>query len=367
VAAPFQDFASVRDAVHSATAELLLRLRGLGPFSFSKALGLHETENIVQRGKLLMKRRLFVLAVAVAFAPGFVLAQDTAYKALRAVGSQRGEKALNQVTAIVGHSGRPQPVAWRIILSDPAARGGERELDVVAGQISSERAPVRSSASGVTPIDLTKLNLDSDGAFRAAEKEASRNQVGFDSLNYRLSVDGASGQPVWNVEMFDYEQRPVGMVRIAAGNGTMLSAGNWVPQNGKTRGPEARQNSDAEVLAGPPPPPNDATIPPADYRQPEYQTGKNASGDDSDEHTGETVGERANRYGSSVVQFGQTVVHKTTRVFQTVGGWFQEKFTGHNTIDPKHGQDEDSDSDQPEPPLQPRDPYSQPVTPAPPD
>jgi hypothetical protein len=53
-------------------------------------------------------------------------------------------------------------------------------------------------------------------------------------------------------------------------------------------------------------------------------------------------------------------VHRTTRVFQTVGGWFQEKFTGRNTIDPKRGQDEDDEQ-----PLS-SDPYSRPVNPEPP-
>ena len=105
----------------------------------------------------------------------------------------------------------------------------------------SERTPVAASHLGIdSTIDLTKLNLDSDGAFRAAEKEASRNQVGFDNVNYRLSLDAASGQPVWTVEMFDYEQRPVGTVRIAAGNGTLLSAGNWVPEGRDARGPTIR-------------------------------------------------------------------------------------------------------------------------------
>ncbi len=278
-----------------------------------------------------MKRWLLVLLMAVALAPGFVSAQDTAYKALRAVGAQRGERSLNQVLAIVGQSGKPQPVAWEIMLSDPAARGGQRELDVVSGQISSERTPARPPTSGSVPIDLTKLNLDSDGAFRAAEKEAARNTVGFDSVNYRLSLDSASGRPVWTVEMFDYEQRPVGTVRIAASNGTLLSAGNWVPESPDARGPQPRSHSDSEALAGPPPPVNG-----------EYQDHSNV-GTDSDNHTGETLGARANRYGASVLQFGQTVAHKTTRVFQTVGGWFQEKFTGRNTIDPKHGQNDDSD------------------------
>jgi hypothetical protein len=315
-----------------------------------------------------MNRWLFVLLVAVAFATDFVSAQDTAYKALRAVGAQRGEKALGQVTAIVGLSGRPQPVDWRITLDDPSARGGARELDIVSGQISSERTPVKPQGSGLAPIDLTKLNLDSDGAFKTAEQEASRNQVGFDSVNYRLVVDSVSGRPVWNVEMFDYQQRPVGSVRVAASNGTLLSAGDWVPEGRTAHGPQVRQNSDSEVLAGPPPVGGDVN-PPPDYRQPGSDDQKySSSGSDSDQHTGETVGDRANRYGASVVHFGQKVAHKTTRAFQTVGGWFQEKFTGHNTIDPKHGQDEDNDEQEPPPPpysSQPRDPYSQPVTPAP--
>ena len=92
-----------------------------------------------------MKHWLCVPFVAVALSPGFVSAQDTAYKALRTIGTQRGEKALNQVIAISGQSGRPQPVDWRIDLDDPAARGGVRELDIVSGKISSERTPVHPS------------------------------------------------------------------------------------------------------------------------------------------------------------------------------------------------------------------------------
>ena len=333
---------------------------------------LHKAVFIRTKGKtFLMNRWLLVLLMAVAFAPGFVSAQDTAYKALRTVGAQRGERALNQVVTIVGESGRPQPVAWRVTLDDPGAVAGERELDIVSGRISSERTPARPPASGIRPIDLTKLNLDSDAAFRAAEQEARRNQVGFDSMNYRLSVDAASGQTVWTLVMLDYEQRPVGTVRIAASNGTMLSAGNWVSEGQVVHGPTTRQRSDAEVLAGPPPPVNGDLNPPVDHRQPEYQDQKPASSsDDYDVHAGETAVQQANRYGASVVQFGHTVVRKTTQAFQTVGGWFQEKFTGHNTIDPRRAQggdnsQEESSADRSSQPGPSHDPYNQPVTPPP--
>jgi hypothetical protein len=308
--------------------------------------------------------------MAVAFAPGFASAQDTAYKALRTVGAQRGERALNQVVTIVGESGRPQPVAWRVTLDDPGAVAGERELDIVSGRISSERTPARPPASGIRPIDLTKLNLDSDAAFRAAEQEARRNQVGFDSMNYRLSVDAASGQTVWTLVMLDYEQRPVGTVRLAASNGTMLSAGNWVSEGQVVHSPTTRQHSDAEVLAGPPPPVNGDLNPPLDHRQPEYQDQKGSAADDYDVHAGETAVQQANRYGASVVQFGHTVVRKTTQAFQTVGGWFQEKFTGHNTIDPRRAQEgdnsqEESSADRSSQAGSLHDPHNQPVTPPP--
>ena len=307
-----------------------------------------------------MNRWLFVSLLAVGFTHGFVKAQDTAYKALRAIGAQRGEKALNQVVSISGQYGRPQPVDWRVDLSDPAARGGLREIEIVGEKISSERTPSRPQSPGSIPIDLTKLNVDSDNAFRTAEREASRNQVGFDSVNYRLAVDGGSAQPVWTLELFDYDQRPVGKIRIEAGNANILSATDWVPEHnvaGKHPPP-----ADVEALAEPPPPSDNARVPQDGDRARDYRDHhQNSSIDDSDEHSGETVGERANRYGNSVADFGRSVAHRTTRIFQTVGGWFQEKFTGRNTIDPKHGQEEDDDE------QNGSDPYSRPVNPEPPE
>jgi hypothetical protein len=310
-----------------------------------------------------MKRFSFVLLLAGLLAPGFILAQDTAYKALRAVGTKRGEKALNQVTSLVGKLGRPQPVDWRVMLDDPTARGGVRELDIVSGQISSERTPAQPAATALPPIDLTKLNLDSDGAFQMAEREAKRNQVGFDSVNYRLVVDGASREPVWTLELYDYEQRPVGTVRIAAGTGTLLGASNWVPEGRVARSQRPPAESDAQVLNEPPPPPEDVR-PPAANTASDYHDGNYASSDNqSDDQGGGSLSEHANRFGASVLQFGQNVAHRTTRIFQTVGGWFQQKFTGRNTIDPKHGQDDDEYSGEPD---YSHDSYSKPVTPGPP-
>ena len=80
-----------------------------------------------------MKRCLFVW-LSVVIASNAAVAQDTAYKALRAIGAQRGEKALGQILSISGKSGRPEPTEWIVKLDDSAARGGVRELNITNGQ-----------------------------------------------------------------------------------------------------------------------------------------------------------------------------------------------------------------------------------------
>ncbi len=99
---------------------------------------------------------LFLLAVSVRGE------ENTAYTALRLIGNLRGEETLKQVLAVSGESGNPQPGMWTIVLDDPAARGGVRELQIVSNQVASERTPVSSDLAGGKTIDLNQLNLDSE-------------------------------------------------------------------------------------------------------------------------------------------------------------------------------------------------------------
>jgi len=81
--------------------------------------------------------------------------------------------------------------------------------------------------------------------------------------------------------------------------------------------------------------------------------------EDADSHPNEGLINKAHRYGESVVHFGETVVNKTERAARRVGGWFQKKFTGRDTISP-----DATDSIGNQGPTS-ADPYSQPVRPVP--
>lgn len=150
------------------------------------------------------------------------LAGETAYEALRHLSSLRGQKTLEQVLELHGAQGTPQPAAWRVLLGDPLARGGIREFEIVGGKITSERAPVASSAGvdEAATIDFQKLNLDSSGVFNLAVEEARKRKLGFDSVDYLLRR-GANG-PEWVLRLFAEGKGNLGSLHVAADSGKVV-------------------------------------------------------------------------------------------------------------------------------------------------
>src|SRR5436309_9179846 len=112
--------------------------------------------------------------------PALAQEQATAYEALRVVGTQFGRGALNHMVSITGVKGDPQPEKWKITLEDPDGRG-VRELEIADGKIDSDERPDRSvagSAEGAT-IQVSRLNLDSSGAFAVASHIADTSHAQF--------------------------------------------------------------------------------------------------------------------------------------------------------------------------------------------
>jgi len=174
-----------------------------------------------------MKNALCAAIALCATALPVLAAPDSAYEALRTVGTLRSPDVLNHVIELEGRGGVPQPIVWRVVLDDPAARGGVRELDVAHGKIISEHTPIRaySGTSAGALIDFKKLNLDSTGAFAVIEKTAQAAKVGFDSVDYtRRTGDGPGATPVWVITMMDTNRHGVGSMSLAADTGVVVSS-----------------------------------------------------------------------------------------------------------------------------------------------
>ena len=171
----------------------------------------------------------------------------TAYTALRVVGKQNGQDALKHVVEMRGRNGAPQPAVWKIVLSEPGARGGLREVEVQRGKVIAERTPVARGPIGEA-MDFSRLNLDSDGVFTIVDQETKKTGQTFDRLDYSLRSGSGGGAPVWTVELFDGRRGKVGTMQLAADSGAVL-------EQSKAGTPQGDFSSDRDYVRGNPPAP----------------------------------------------------------------------------------------------------------------
>jgi hypothetical protein len=151
---------------------------------------------------------------------GGLSAADTAYTALRVLGKRDGQDVLNHVIEVRGHGGSPQPSTWKIVIDDPKARGGIREVEIDHGKVVSERTPTARGNGGA--MNFNQLNLDSEGAFTIANQEAQKGHLPFDRVDYVLKSGTGGGAPVWELDLSDAKTGRTGAVEIAADSGTVV-------------------------------------------------------------------------------------------------------------------------------------------------
>jgi hypothetical protein len=145
----------------------------------------------------------------------------TAYEALRVLGSQFGRDALQQIVSIHGTKGDPQPEKWKIVVEDPQG-GGVRELEIADGKIDSDNEADRNvagSTEGAT-IDISRLNLDSSGAYAVASHTAEASHTSFATADYVLRTDDR-GEPMWIMTLRNSSSRPIGTIYIGGTRGTV--------------------------------------------------------------------------------------------------------------------------------------------------
>ena len=146
----------------------------------------------------------------------------TAYEALRVVGGELGREALHHIVSIRGTKGDPQPDVWKIVVEDPQD-GGVRALQVADGKIDSDDETdrdVTGSTQGAM-IDVSQLNLDSNGAYAVASHTAEASHNSFATADYTLRTD-ERGEPMWIVTLRNSSSRPVGTIYIGGTQGTVM-------------------------------------------------------------------------------------------------------------------------------------------------
>jgi hypothetical protein len=125
-----------------------------------------------------------------------------------------------------GQRGEPMPPEWTILMADPSARGGVREVTVSNGRITSERTPLAGyrDVASRPALDRSKVSVDAGSVFDIAQREAVAKRIGFHWIDYSLATNPASFQPEWTVRLYDSNGSMAGTLRIAARGGTVIES-----------------------------------------------------------------------------------------------------------------------------------------------
>lgn len=250
---------------------------------------------------------------------------ETAYQALRALGSQQGQEQLNRVIEVLGRDGGPNPETWKVILDDPTARGGVREVEVKRSEVVSERTPVRaySGAGANAVMNFKRLNLDSEGAFTIANNEATRAKVGFDKVHYTLRGADETNAPVWVLQLVDASGRNVGSVHVAADSGEVLRRELGTANRGRVTDEDYVAEERVVVERRRTTRTADDEFPEERDPEREYRDGDAREYADDPDYA-----ESGGRPGGV-----RDTIKKT---FRSAGATLEEFFTGKRTIDRKH-------------------------------
>lgn len=169
--------------------------------------------------------RGILLAFLVSASSVFAGSAGSAILALRTVADQP-YAANATIVELKGDRADPMPSEWQILLADPSARGGVREVSVVNGAVTSERTPLRGfqNVSEMPAIQPSDVSVDAASVFESAQNHANAARVGFHWLDYALRTDASTREPVWTVRLYDELGAMVGTMGIAAQGGAIVQA-----------------------------------------------------------------------------------------------------------------------------------------------
>jgi hypothetical protein len=147
----------------------------------------------------------------------------SAILALRTIADQP-YAANATIVELKGERADPMPAEWRILLADPSARGGVREVSVVNGAITSERTPLKGfqNVSEMPAIQTSEVSMDASGVFQSVQTHANEARVAFHWLDYTLRTDADTSKPVWTIRLYDDLGALVGTMGVSAEGGAIV-------------------------------------------------------------------------------------------------------------------------------------------------
>lgn len=129
------------------------------------------------------------------------------------------------VLKLSADNGVPNPKTWYVVAKNSRQNGAMYQVAIAQGQIVSEkisldlRAAIKDSS-----IDLSKVLVDSDGAWAAGARYCSSKGRTLGNASYALQQQGRDAAPVWSIWCYDANVKYIGLVKVLATTGAVISS-----------------------------------------------------------------------------------------------------------------------------------------------
>jgi hypothetical protein len=121
-------------------------------------------------------------------------------------------------------NGTPNPPAWYILAKK--AEGEIFSITIAQGQITQEKPSfnLRALVGNPSPIDLGKVLIGSDDAWKVAQGYSAKKGRELGSVSYALQQKGPDAAPVWAVWCYGEGGGYIGYLEILATTGAVVSS-----------------------------------------------------------------------------------------------------------------------------------------------
>lgn len=150
-----------------------------------------------------------------------------------AIVRQFGEAQLRNVMLITAPATDEEPEVWTVYSVDPYRPGEQLRSTVTKRDGRWWAAP--DGAGKLLPrlprlaIDFKRLSVDSRNVRRIVTREANVAQVDFETMNFQLAANDATGALEWGVALQDDDGFEVGFCVISGETGSVISE-DWTPK-----------------------------------------------------------------------------------------------------------------------------------------
>lgn len=135
------------------------------------------------------------------------------------------EKYANGVLKLTADNANPNPTTWYFTAQTDGPSSPMHSITVENGAIIQDKLTLglREIFANPSPINIGKIQIDSDAAYAIAARYAEANQQKLGGVSFALQQKGNDATPIWTIWCYTPKGSYLGRMEILASDGSVIS------------------------------------------------------------------------------------------------------------------------------------------------